>query len=216
MEQLIQNNLRQDIQSLSNSNYSNSQDQIKQIIRFQLKYQHYQNMDYINKQLKRVRRNKQQVQENFYLLIDLYFYFNIIKSIFIQFFQKHKFVQEIIKLSNIFDKQFDIHQDQQMTIFKQYYLVTLVELVDIQEVMKETNNIFNQQTRKTIQDELYLVEKSKRGKTHQLKGIIISSQQQRFLSTNEIIFQKLLDERNLYQFQCYFQFFVIHQRREVI
>ncbi|CAD8133497.1 unnamed protein product [Paramecium octaurelia] len=150
MQELIQNNLRQDVQSIDNSNLS---DQFTKKVQALLEYGLY------DQAFERVMNNKQQIQENFQLLIELARLFNT--------FKQHKLALEIIKLSNVFDQQLDMHQDQQIIIFKQYYLETLVELVDIQEALKETKNIYNEQVRKIIQDELHLIESQKRGQLHQ-------------------------------------------------
>ncbi|CAD8135788.1 unnamed protein product [Paramecium pentaurelia] len=152
MQQLIQNNLRQDVQSIDNSNFN---DQFSKKIQALLEYGLY------DQAYERVMRNKQYVQENLQLLIELARLFNN--------FKQHKLALEIIKLSNVFNQQLDMHQDQQMIIFKQYYLETLVEMFDVQEVIKETKNIYNEQIRKTIQEELNLIETQKKGLIHQGK-----------------------------------------------
>ncbi|CAD8044928.1 unnamed protein product [Paramecium primaurelia] len=150
MQDLIQNNLRQDVQSIDNSNMS---DQFAKKMQALLEYGLY------DQAFERVMKNKQQIQESFQLLIELARLFNT--------FKQHKLALEIIKLSNVFDQQLDMHQDQQIIIFKQYYLETLIELVDIQEALKETKNIYNEQVRKIIQDELHLIESQKRVQIHQ-------------------------------------------------
>ncbi|CAD8139337.1 unnamed protein product [Paramecium pentaurelia] len=150
MQDLIQNNLRQDVQSIDNSNMN---DQFAKKMQALLEYGLY------DQAFERVMKNKQQIQESFQLLIELARLFNT--------FKQHKLALEIIKLSNVFDQQLDMHQDQQIIIFKQYYLETLIELVDIQEALKETKNIYNEQVRKIIQDELHLIESQKRVQIHQ-------------------------------------------------
>ncbi|CAD8128790.1 unnamed protein product [Paramecium sonneborni] len=150
MQQIIQNNLRQDVQSIDNSNIN---DQFSKKIQALLEYGLY------DQAYERVMQNKQQVQDNFQLLIEIARLFNT--------FKQHKLALEIIKLSNVFDQQLDMHQDQLIIIFKQYYLETLVELQDIQEVLKETKNIYNEQVRKIIQDELHLIEAQKKGQNNQ-------------------------------------------------
>lgn len=97
----------------------------------------------------RVMRYADEIKPNVDLIIELYFCILCSASTFLECHQ-YEFTLEILKLSDLFNKQFELPRNDLLTLFKLYYVETLSQLEGAHHSLKLTKDIFDDDIRKVI------------------------------------------------------------------